>query len=275
MRFVHAVVCVKQVPDTAEVRIDPETNTLIREGVPSIINPYDAHAVEAAVQLKEMVGGKVTVISMGPPQAAEVLRKAISMGADDAILVSDRAFAGSDTLATSYILAQAIRKVAEKEPVDIVLCGKQAIDGDTAQVGPGIAVRLGYNQLTYVMKIDSLDMEKKEIKIRRKLEGQTEVALAKLPAMITVVKDINDLRYAAFPDMLKAATAQVKMWGKNDFDLEDEQLGLKGSPTTVRKIFPPPEKPGGRMIPGADKDPQKASAELVDILLKTIIIADK
>ena len=271
----HAVVCVKQVPDTAEVRIDPETNTLVREGVPSIINPYDAHAVEAAVELKEQVGGKVTVISMGPPQAEDVLKKALSFGADEAILLSDRAFAGSDTLATSYVLAEAIKKIAERNPVDLVFCGKQAIDGDTAQVGPGIAVRLGYNQLTYVMKIDQLDMEKREIKIRRKLEGQAEVVISKLPAVLTVVKDINNLRYASFPNMLSAALAKITVWGKNDLHLDEEQLGLKGSPTTVRRIFPPPERPGGEIIAGADKDPEKAVRTLVDILIKEKITADK
>lgn len=271
----HAVVCVKQVPDTAEVRIDPETNTLIREGVPSIINPYDSHAVEAAVRIKEQVGGKVTVITMGPPQAEEVLRKAISLGADEGILLSDRAFAGSDTLATSYVLAQAIRKIAEKEPVDIILCGKQAIDGDTAQVGPGIAVRLDYNQLTYVMEIFNLDLAKKEIKVKRKLEGQSEVIKAKLPVLLTVVKDINDLRYASFPNMLNAAMAKITIWTKNEVDFDENELGLKGSPTTVRRIWPPPGRPGGQMIPNADVDPEGAASNLVNILLKEIIIADK
>ncbi len=149
----HTVVCIKQVPDTSEVRIDPKTNTMIRGGVPSIINPDDRHAIEAAVTLKEQFGGRVTILSMGPPQAIAALKEAISLGADEAVLCSDRGFAAADTLATSYVLWAAILKLSEEEPVDLVLCGKQAIDGDTGQVPPGIATRLGWPQLTYVRRI--------------------------------------------------------------------------------------------------------------------------
>ncbi|GFP36027.1 electron transfer flavoprotein beta subunit, partial [Candidatus Hakubella thermalkaliphila] len=183
----HAVVCIKQVPDTTDVKIDRKTNTLIREGVPSIVNPFDIHAIEEALRLKDRFGGRVTVISMGPSQARESLKKAISYGVDEAILISDRAFAGADTLATSYVLAQTIRAIGDKEPVDLVLCGKQAIDGDTAQVGPGIATRLGISQLTYVVKIRSIDLEKKEIVVERQLEGGREALRAELPALLTVV----------------------------------------------------------------------------------------
>lgn len=272
---VHIVCCIKQVPDTTEVRIDPKTNTLVREGVPSIVNPYDIHGVEEAVRLKEKYGGKVTIVSLGPPQAEEALRRAISFGADEAILVTDRAFAGSDTLATSYVLAQAIRRVAEKEPVDLIFCGKQAIDGDTAQVGPGIAVRFGMPQLTYVMEVEKVDLNKKEIIVKRKLEGGKERVSAKLPTLLTVVKDLNELRYATLPNLIRAAKYRPAFWGKKDLEIDDEKIGLKGSPTTVRKIFPPPAKEKGEMIEGADKNPKKAAKEVVDKLLKTKIIADR
>ncbi|NLP43787.1 MAG: electron transfer flavoprotein subunit beta/FixA family protein, partial [Peptococcaceae bacterium] len=194
----HFVVCLKQVPDSSEVRIDPETNTLMREGVPSIINPYDAHALEEAIRLKEKVGGKVTVITMGPDQAKEALRKAMSFGADRAILLSDRAFAGADSLATAYVLTRAIQKIMETEPVDLVLAGKEAIDGDTAQTGPGIASRLSFTQLTYVIKVASLD--KDSITVHRKLETGREVVQAKLPALLTVEKELNAIRYATLPN---------------------------------------------------------------------------
>ncbi|WP_227763850.1 electron transfer flavoprotein subunit beta/FixA family protein [Zhaonella formicivorans] len=268
----HFVVCVKQVPDTAEVRVDPKTNTLVREGVPSIINPYDAHAVEAAVQLKEIYGGKVTVICMGPPQAEEVLRRSISFGADEAILLSDRKFAGADTLATSLILTEGILKLHREQPVDLVLCGKQAIDGDTAQVGPGIAARLGWPQLTYVMKIESLDLDKKTIIVHRKLEGQREIVSATLPALLTVVKDINELRYASLPDLLRSVRFTPRIWSKDDLGLDESRIGLKGSPTAVRKIFPPPERPQGEMLKGT---PREMARELVEKLVTTKIIADK
>ncbi|MBO8169921.1 MAG: electron transfer flavoprotein subunit beta/FixA family protein [Thermoanaerobacteraceae bacterium] len=272
----HIVVCAKQVPDTAEVRVDPETNTLIREGVPSIMNPYDAHAVEEAMRLKDKYGGKVTVISMGPPQAEEVLRQAISFGVDDAILLSDRAFGGSDTLATSYILTNGIKKLDEQEKVDLIICGKQAIDGDTAQVGPGIAVRLNIPQLTYVMEIVELNLEEKTIKVARKLEGQKEIVQAPLPALLTVVKDINELRYASLPNKIRAARFKAMVWNKDDFPgIDPEQIGLKGSPTAVRKIFPPPERGEGEIIPGGMENPEQATATLVEKLVKQEIIADK
>lgn len=271
----HAVVFVKQVPDSTEVRIDPRTNTLMREGVPSIINPYDAHAVEEAVRLKERFGGKVTVISMGPPQAKEVLRRSISFGADVGILVTDRAFGGSDTLATSYILSQALRKVMETEPVDIVFAGKQAIDGDTAQVGPGIATRMGWPQLTYVMNIISLDLDKREIVVERKLEGSKEIVKAKLPVLLTVEKGINELRYASFPNLLRAARYEPIIWGKDQLTVDPTKIGLKGSPTTVFRIFPPPPREGGEKLPGGDDNPDQVAALLADLLIKRNLIADR
>lgn len=271
----HIVVCVKQVPDTSDVRVNPKTNTLVREGVPAIVNPYDTHAVEEAVRLKEEHGGKVTLVSMGPSQAEDSLRKALTFGADRAILLTDRGFAGSDTLATSYILARAIRKLDSEEPVDLVLCGKQAIDGDTAQVGPGIARRLGYPLLTYVMKIESISTEEREITVHRKLEGGRAVVKTKLPALLTVVKDINELRYAPLPYLINAARARVDRWGAADLEAEPHKIGLKGSPTSVVSIFAPPARPGGEMVPGGMDDPAAAAAALVDRLVTLKVVADR
>lgn len=265
----HFVVCLKQVPDSSEVRIDPKTNTLMREGVPSIINPYDAHALEEAIRLKEKVGGKVTIITMGPPQAKEALKKAISFGADRAILLSDRAFAGSDSLATAYILSRAIEKVNETEPVDLVLAGKEAIDGDTAQTGPGIATRLNFPQLTYVIKVTDINQE--TITVHRKLESGREVVEAKLPALLTVEKDLNDLSYASLPNMMKAAAYDPEYWDVKSLDFDLTQMGLKGSPTSVNRIFAPPARSGGNQI-DATKDPKGAAEVVVEKIFQQNII---
>lgn len=240
----------KQVPDTTEIKMDPKTNTLDRSSASTIINPYDAHAVEEAVKIKNKVGGKVSIISMGPPQAAGVIKKCIEMGADEGYLLSDRAFAGSDTLATSYILAMGIKKIMEKEPVDLLFCGKQAIDGDTAQVGPGIASRLGIPQLTYVEKIKSLNLKNNAIVIHRKIDNGYEVVESKLPCLITVEKDINDLSFSPLSNMIRAARYKSTVWGINDFEADMSQLGLKGSPTSVRRIFPPAQRSGGELLKG-------------------------
>lgn len=246
----HTLVCVKQVPDTTEIKMNPKTNTLDRSSAPTIINPYDAHAVEEAVKIKNKFGGKVSIISMGPPQAEEVIKKCIEMGADEGYLLSDRAFAGSDTLATSYILAMGIKKIMEKEPIDLVFCGKQAIDGDTAQVGPGIASRLGIPQLTYVEKIKGLNLKNNTVVIHRKIDNGYEVVESKLPCLITVEKDINDLSFSPLPNMIRAARYKSTAWGINDFEADMSQLGLKGSPTSVRRIFPPPQRSGGELLKG-------------------------
>jgi electron transfer flavoprotein beta subunit len=266
---VHFLICLKQVPDSSEVRIDPATNTLIREGVPSIINPYDAHALEEAVRLKEQFGGKVTVVSMGPPQAKAALKKAMTFGADRAILLSDRLFAGSDSLATAYILAVAIQKIKETEAVDLVFCGKEAIDGDTAQTGPGIAQRLGLTQLTYVIRIRSL--EQGTITVERKMEGGREVVTARLPALLTVEKELNDLRYASLPNMMKAAAYEPEVWEAGMLPFAPAQMGLKGSPTSVSRIFAPPAKSGGEIL-DATEDPQAAAANVVAKLFQQNII---
>ncbi len=247
----HILVCVKQVPDTTEIKMDPKTNTLDRSSAPTIINPYDEHAVEEAVEIKRKFGGKVSVISMGPPQAQQVIKKCIEIGADEGYLLSDRSFAGSDTLATSYILAAGIKKVIEIEPVDLVFCGKQAIDGDTAQVGPGIACRLGIPQLTYVQKISSLDIQSKIIEVYRKIDNGYEIVQSKLPCLITAEKNINDLSFSPLDNMIKAARYKPVIWNINDLDSDIAQMGLKGSPTSVRKIFPPPQRSGGELLKGS------------------------
>ncbi|MFA6431626.1 MAG: electron transfer flavoprotein subunit beta/FixA family protein [Candidatus Margulisiibacteriota bacterium] len=248
------IVCIKQVPDTTEVKINPETNTLIREGVPSIINPFDENAIEAALQLKEKHGGKVTVLTMGPPQASEALKTSIAMGADEVVLVSDRAFAGSDTWATSYTLSQAIKKIGH---YDLILCGKQAIDGDTAQVGPGIAEWLNIPQVTFAVKIE---IDGGKVKAERLLEEDNEVVETTLPAMITVVKQINSPRLPSLKGMMRAKKAEIKMLSAADIGADTKNLGLNASPTSVVKIFTPPAKGGGEILSG-EKD------EIVDALI--------
>ena len=198
----HIVCCIKQVPDTAQVKIDPETNTLIRSGVESICNPYDLVAVEAAVRLAEKHGGRVTVITMGPPQAEAVLRHALAMGADEVYLITDMAVRGSDTLATSYTLAKAIRRLGE---FDMVICGKQAIDGDTAQVGPGVAERLNLPQVTLAVGIE---VNGRKARISRMLDNSTEIVEVRLPVLLTVVKQINDPRHPPMRGVLKARKAE-------------------------------------------------------------------
>lgn len=265
----HFVVCLKQVPDTSEVRIDPKTNTLMREGVPSIINPYDAHGLEEAIRLKEKVGGKVTIVSMGPPQAKEALKKAMSFGADRAILLSDRAFGGSDSLATAYILSNALKKIHETEPIDLVFAGKEAIDGDTAQTGPGIAQRLGFPQLTYSIKVKELTDT--SVTVERKTESGRQVVQAQLPALLTVEKELNDLSYASLPNMMKAAAYEPEVWDSKTLSFDLTQMGLKGSPTSVSRIFAPPARTGGEKIDGM-KDPVGTAASVVEKLFQQNVI---
>jgi electron transfer flavoprotein alpha/beta subunit len=244
----NIIVCIKQVPDTAEVKIDRETNTLIREGVPSIVNPFDENALEAALQIKEKTGGKITVITMGPPQAEEALRKALAMGADEAILLSDRAFAGADTWATSYTLASAVKKIGS---FDLVLCGKQAIDGDTAQVGPGIAENLNIPLLAYVRKIE---IEGSKIKVEQVMEEGYEVLEAQLPVMVTVLKEINQPRHPSLKGVLKAKKAEIPVWKAEAVNADPNNIGLKGSPTQVVKIFTPPARDKGEFLTGSSEE---------------------
>lgn len=239
----HIVVCIKQVPDSAQIRVHPVTNTIMRQGVPAIVNPYDLFSLEEALRLKDEYGGRVTVLCMGPPQAEAALRKAISFGADDAILVTDRAFAGSDTLATSFALASAIKKIQEDMPVDIVFAGKQTIDGDTAQVGPGIAKRLDLQLLTYVSSIANLDLEKREITLHRRAEGGVQVLQTRLPCLITMLEGTNEMRFATMSNMFRAARYPLKLWDKDAAGITDvTKIGLKGSPTIVSKVFAPQAK---------------------------------
>jgi len=242
------VVCIKQVPESTEVQVDPKTNALIREGVKSIVNPVDENAIEAALQLREAHGGKVTAISMGPPQAEEALRQALAMGADEAILLVDNAFRGSDTLATSYTLAAAVRKIGE---VDLILCGKQAIDGDTGQVGPGLAERLGMPQVTFAIELEAEDGK---LRARRVLDDFFEVLEVKLPAVVTVVKQVNDPRHPGMKNVLKAKRAEVAKWGLDELGAEAKQAGFDGSPTQVIRVWPPEKRSEGKRIEGSAEE---------------------
>jgi electron transfer flavoprotein beta subunit len=254
----NIIVCIKQVPETTEVRINPETNTLIREGVKSVINPFDMYAIEEGVRLKERFGGKITILTMGPPQADSALREAISMGADEGVLVCDRAFAGSDTWATSYTLAGAIKKIGA---FDLIICGKQASDGDTAQVGPGISTHLNIPQVTYVKKVE--EATDKLMRVERMLEEGFEIIETPLPALLTVVKEINEPRIPSLKGMMRAKAAKITMWGQKDLNLDPQSIGLCGSPTQVVKIFTPPQRVGGQIITG---EAPEIAAKIVELL---------
>jgi len=260
------VTCIKQVPDTTQVQIDPVTNTLIREGIPFIVNPYDTHALEEALRLKDRFGFRVAAISMGPPNAEATLKKALALGVDEAILLSDRVFGGADTLATSQVLAAAIGRLSGEEEVGIVICGKQTIDGDTAQVGPGIATRLGYTQLTLVDRIEKIDPVLRKITVRRKLEGRHEIVEAPLPVLLTVVRELNRPRYPTVPMRLESRDAPVKLWSNKELQLDESGVGLKGSPTWVSRIFSP-EREKGEIVGDGAGDPVGAANLLVDRLL--------
>lgn len=234
----NIIVCIKQVPDTNEVKIDPVKGTLIRDGVPSIINPDDKNALEEALKIKEVCEDtKITVISMGPPQAKEALVEALAMGADEAILLSDRAFAGADTWATSTTLAAAIRKIGV---FDIIFCGRQAIDGDTAQVGPQIAEHLGIPQITYV---ESLEIKDNQVIVHRALEDGYFVVKSKMPVLLTAIKELNEPRYPSIKGIFSAYNEkEIKVWTVNDIDVDTSNIGLDGSPTQVKKSFTPESK---------------------------------
>jgi electron transfer flavoprotein beta subunit len=270
----NVVVCIKQVPDTTQVRIDPETNTLVREGIPAIINPFDVPAIAAAVQLKEAYGATCTALCMGPPQASEALQKALSFGLDRAVLLSDRALVGSDTLATSAALAAAVRKLGEDRKVDLVLCGKQTIDGDTAQVGPGIATRLGFAQVTYVGKIESVDLEARRLRARRILEGAEEVVECPLPALLTVLKEIGEPPYASLPGVIGGLRAGIPVWGVGNMELDAGEVGLAGSPTQVRRIFAPPARERGEVLTADDGNPERIALMLLDRLHTAGLLTD-
>lgn len=253
----NLIVCIKQVPETTEVKINPDTGTLMREGVPAIVNPFDLYAVEEALRLREKYSGKVTVITMGPPQAKAALLETISMGVDDAILISDRAFAGADTLATSYTLASAIRHIGN---FDAIICGKQAIDGDTAQVGPGIAECLDIPFVAFVKKIEQV--QNQSMRVQRMMEEGYDTIDLPLPAVLTVVKEINEPRVPSLRGKMRAKKYEPQLWTADKLDVKQERLGLDGSPTQVIKVFTPEIRRAGEKWEGtpdelADKLYQK------------------
>ncbi len=227
----NIIVCIKQVPDTQQVRIDPRTGALIREGVPSIVNPEDKNAIEEAVRLRERHGGEVTAITMGPSQAEEALREALAMGADKAILLTDRAFAGADTWATSYALGTAIQKLGN---FDLILCGREAIDGNTAQVGPELAEFLDLPQATYVREVE---VKAATVRVKRALEDGYELLETKLPALFTVVKDLNVPRLPSMEQIMRAyREKEVIVWNAVDIGAAKDKVGLHGSPTRIKKV---------------------------------------
>jgi electron transfer flavoprotein beta subunit len=230
----NTVVCLKQVPGTTEVKIDPNTNTLIRQGIENIINPFDTYALEEAVRLKEKHGGKVTVITMGPPQAEAALREAISLGADEAVLLSDRAFAGADTWATANTLSKAILKL---EQTDMIICGRQTIDGDTGQVGPEMSEMLQWPFIAYVSKIE--EIKDNYLRVSRMIEEGHEVMETTLPCIITVAKEINVPRLPSLRGIMKSKSVKITTWGINELGADKDEVGLAGSSTQVIKIFFP------------------------------------
>jgi electron transfer flavoprotein alpha/beta subunit len=257
-------VCIKQVPGVSEVRIDPNTNTLVREGIPSIMNPHDKHAIELGLTIREKHGGKVIALSMGPPQAEQVLREALSMGIDKAYLLSDRAFAGADTLATSHTLALAIRKILKenKEEMNyLVICGTQAIDGDTAQVGPELAEELNIPQITYVLKFEL--KENKKILVERAFRPEEVVIIeTKLPVLISVLKEINSPRIPGMKGIVNAyQKKQVIFWNSEDLRADKSKIGLNGSMTEVWKIFIPERKGEHIILEGTNEEMARALAK--------------
>ncbi|MTI68719.1 MAG: electron transfer flavoprotein subunit beta/FixA family protein [Firmicutes bacterium] len=261
----NIVVCIKQVPDTTEVRLDPETGTLIRKGVPSIINPDDKSGLEAALKLKDQYGAKVTVLTMGPPQAKKALNEALAMGADDAILLSDRAFAGADTWATSYTLASAIKKL----DYDVIVAGRQAIDGDTAQVGPQMAEHL---ELPHVSYVEDLKVEDDSLILKRVFEDGYHKIKAKMPCLITTLSDMNEPRYMSVQGVLDAyREKEITEWSLDDLgEIDTSNLGLKGSPTRVKKSFTKGAKAAGEVH--NDVNPKEAAKIIIEKLKEKHII---
>ncbi len=256
------IVCVKQVPDPEQAKMDKEKGTVVREGVPLIINPFDLYAVEEALRIKERLGDvEVVAISMGPPQAEEALREVIAMGVDTAYLISDRAFAGADTLATSYTLSRAIEWIGD---YDLIICGKQAIDGDTAQVGPGIAAHLDLPQITYVRKIE--EIKEGYIRAERMVEDGYYVVEAPLPCVITVVKEINEPRLPTLKGKLRAKKAEIPVLTPDRINADPDKIGVSGSPTEVIEIYSPEIKKEGRIYQA--EEIEKAVEDMIEILKK-------
>lgn len=257
------IVCVKQVPDTTEIRLDPVTGTLIRDGVPSIINPDDKAGLEEALKLKDKFGAHITTITMGPPQAKEALRETLAMGADRAILLTDRKFAGADTLATSNALAAAIREL----DYDLIIAGRQAIDGDTAQVGPQIAEHLDLPQVSYVKEMQS--DENKTLTIKRAVEDGYYLLQVEMPALVTVLTEANKPRYMSVRGIVEAYDREVETWTVEDITVDLEKLGLKGSPTKVRKSFTKGAKQAGKVH---EVEPKEAAKLIVEKLKEKFVI---
>jgi electron transfer flavoprotein alpha/beta subunit len=259
------IVCAKQVPDTNEVKIDPVKGTLIREGVPSILNPDDANALEAALELKDRYPDTtVSVVSMGPPQASYMLRECLAMGADDAYLLSARAFGGADTCATSTTIASGVRKIGK---YDIIFAGRQAIDGDTAQVGPQTAQRLGIPSVTYVQKIR--EIKEKSVVVERALEDGYEVIEVNTPCLLTAVKELNTPRYMSVAQIEEAYKKNITTWNEVDINLPPEDCGLKASPTQVMRSFTPAPKGKGEMLSGTI--PEMAAALVAKLTAKHVL----
>lgn len=260
----NIIVCIKQVPDSTRVKVDPKTGTLIRAGVPSILNPYDHYALEKALAIKAKTGAKVTVLSMGPAQAVAVLRLALALGADEGVLLSSRAFAGSDTWATSYALAMAVRKIGS---FDMILCGQMAIDGDTAQTGPGIAFHLGIPQITFC---ESVDSDGSHAVVKKLIEGGHQILEADLPVLITMTMPVDYApKYPSFMAAHKAQDKKTVTWTEKEIGADMHKLGLEGSPTRVSRIFPPAARQKGEMFNGSAEE---MAAKFVEILKKESFI---
>ena len=256
------IVPIKQVPETNAVRMDEETGTMIREGVEAIINPLDLYAIEIAIRLREASGGEVVVISMGPPKAIKALREAIAMGCDSAVLISDRAFAGADTWATSYVLAGAIKRIGG---YDLIICGERATDGDTGQVGPGIASFLDLPVASYIGKVDTV--AEKSCRVHRLVETGYEVLDVDLPAVLTVVKEVADPRLPTLRGKQKAKKMEIPTWASGDLEVESDKLGLNGSPTRVVKIHKPTvARQCEKIVAGDDESIVAAVDRMVEFL---------
>lgn len=240
----HVVVCVKQVPDFTQVRIDPLADALHGEELPAVMNPYDVYAVEYAMHLKEHCGAGVTLLSMGPPAAENILRRRLSRGADHAVLLTDPAFAGADSTATSYTLAAAIYRLHVRQPVSLVICGKQSSDNGGGQTGPGIARHLGWPQLTGIHEIAGMDAERRIIVVDRKHPRGIERLRSRLPAVITVTEEIAETRGATLPNLIRSLRHELEIWSLSDLELDREGVGAQGSPTRVQRIFAPPPRRG-------------------------------
>jgi electron transfer flavoprotein beta subunit len=259
----NIIVCIKQVPNTNEVKLDPKTGTLIREGVPSIINPDDKAGLEAALRLKDSQGAHVTVLTMGPPQAEAALREALAMGADEAVLVTDRAFGGADTWATAYTIAAALRTM----DYDLIITGRQAIDGDTAQVGPQISENLNLTNISYA---EDIKVEGDSVIVKRQFEDRYHVIKAKMPCLITALSELNEPRYMTPGGIFDAYKKEIKTITRKDLDVDDSCLGLKGSPTHVVKTFTKSAKAAGTVV--NNLNPQEAAEYMLEKLKEKFII---